>query len=479
MTVSAAIAAQAAPVDIGPRVAVHLLNRAGFGPRPGQAAELLRRGLDEYVEEQLDPGPDPELETRLRPLAALGWSLDQALGLFRAQDRGFSRFTDDFVAAKVLRAVYGRNQLQEVLTDFWFNHFNVFLGDGLDRVFTPFYEKDAIRPHVLGRFRDLLGATAAHPAMLFFLDNYLSTAPRTDARTGREVGGLNENYGREVMELHTVGVDAGYEHIDVEFAAMCFTGWTIDLRAGVFVYRDQNHDKRVKSVFGLNLPAGGGRDDGEKLLDHLARHPSTARFISRRLLQRFVADEPAAGLVERIARVFERTDGDLYEVTKAILRSPEFWAEAFGAGKPRKPFEYVAGALRATDAQVANVRPVLAALTTMGEPPYLCLPPNGYSNRGADWINPSTHLTRMNFALDLATGALPGVAVDAGGLVRRAGGDPEDPASAGRALSRDLFGNGLSRATLEAAGRVGRAGTPSVAARVAGLVLAGPEMQVR
>jgi uncharacterized protein (DUF1800 family) len=479
MSLAAALAAQASPVDIGPRAAVHLLNRAGFGPRPGEAAEILRRGLDRYIDDQLAPGPDPELDARLRPLAALGWPLAQALELFRSQSRDFNRFTDDFVAAKILRAVYARNQLQEVLTDFWFNHFNVFLGDGFDRVFTPFYEREAIRPHVLGRFRDLLGATAAHPAMLFYLDNYLSTAPRTDPRTGREVGGLNENYGREVMELHTIGVDAGYEHIDVEFASMCFTGWTIDLRAGVFVYRDQNHDKRVKSVFGLNLPAGGGRDDGEKLLDHLAGHSATARFVSRRLLQRFVADDPSAALVERIALVFERTGGDLHDVMKAILGSPEFWAEAFGAGKPKKPLEYVAGALRATDAQISGTRSVLAALTAMGEPPYLCLPPNGYSNRGADWMNPSTHLTRMNFALDLAAGALAGVAVDARGLVRRAGGDAEDPASAARALSKDLFGNGLSRATLDVAGRVGRTGSPSVAARVAGLVLAGPEMQVR
>jgi uncharacterized protein (DUF1800 family) len=477
MSVSAALAAQAAPVDIGPRVAAYLLSRAAYGPRPGEVAQVLRQGLDRYIDEQLEPGPDPELDTRLRALGTLGWSMGEALSRFNTD--GFARFNDEFLAAKLLRAVYARNQLQEVLTDFWFNHFNVFLNDGFGRVFTPFYEKEAIRPHVLGRFRDMLGATAAHPAMLYYLDNYLSTAPRTDPRTGREVGGLNENYGREVMELHTVGVDSGYEHIDVVFSSMCFTGWTIDFRTGSFVYRDQNHDKRVKSVFGLNLPAGGGKDDGDRLLDYLAAHPATARFVARRLLQRFVADDPPPALVERVGQVFERTDGDLRAVMKAILGSPEFWAQAFGAGKPRKPLEYVVAALRAVDAQVINTRGPLAALNGMGEPLYLCLPPTGYSNRGADWINPSTHLTRMNFGLDLAAGAVAGVAVDARAVVRRAGGDPDDPGSAARALAKDLFGNGLSRATVDAAARLARTGTPVVSARVLGLVLAGPEMQVR
>ncbi|HET8645278.1 MAG TPA: DUF1800 domain-containing protein, partial [Vicinamibacteria bacterium] len=315
MSVGAALAAQASPVEIGPRVAVHLLNRTGFGPRPGEAARILRSGLDRHVEEQLDAGPDPELDTRLRPLATLGMPLAEALALYRSQDRAFGRFTEEFFAAKVIRAVHGRNQLEEVLADFWFNHFNVFVGDGLDRVYTPFYEREAIRPHVLGRFRDLLAATAAHPAMLFYLDNYLSTVYRTDPRTGRVLSGVNENYGRELLELHTVGVDAGYTQTDVVYSALCFTGWTIDLRgSGGFVYRDANHDKTAKSVFGLNLPAGGGKDDGDRLLDYLASHPATARHVSRRLLQRFVSDAPAPALVDRIAATFLRTDGDLRAV---------------------------------------------------------------------------------------------------------------------------------------------------------------------
>jgi uncharacterized protein (DUF1800 family) len=480
MSVGAALAFQASPIQIGPRVAVHLLQRIAFGPRPGEAARILRSGLDRFVEDQLDGGPDPELETRLRPLTTLGYPLGQALALYRSQDRNLGRFTDEFLAAKVIRAVHGQNQLEEVLTDFWFNHFNVFLGDGFDRVYTPFYEREAIRPHVLGRFRDLLGATAAHPAMLYYLDNYLSTISRQDPRTGRLLSGLNENYGRELLELHTVGVDAGYTQNDVVHSALCFTGWTIDLRgSGGFVYRDANHDQRAKTVFGLNLPAGGGREDGERLLDYLAEHPATARNVSRRLLQRFVSDQPGPALVDRIASVFTRTAGDLRAVMKAIFGTPDFWAEAFGVGKPKTPFEYVVSALRAVDAQVANPRAAVAAVAALGMPLYQCVPPTGYSNVGADWANPSSQLGRMNFALDLATGAVAGVSADVRGVIRQAGGDPDNPAAAADALSADLFGGGLSRATRDSAARVARGGPVPVAARVTGLVLAGPEMQAR
>ena len=480
MSVAAALAAQASPVEIGPRVAVHLLNRIGFGPRPGEAARILRSSLDRYVEDQLDGGPDPGLETRLRPLTTLSYSLGEAVALYRSQDRNLARFTDEALSAKVMRAVHGANQLEEVLVDFWFNHFNVFLGDGFDRVYTPFYEKEAIRPYVLGRFRDLLGATAAHPGMLYYLDNYLSTISREDPRTGNLITGLNENYGRELMELHTVGVDAGYTQDDVVMSALCFTGWTIDLRgSGGFVYRDPNHDKRAKSVFGLNLPAGGSKDDGDRLLDHLAEHPATAAHVSKRLLQRFVSDTPSQSLISRIAATFLRTDGDLRAVMKAILGSPEFWAEAFGAGKPKTPFEFVVSAIRAVDGEVTNGRAVVAAVAALGMPLYQCVPPTGYSNVGLDWANPSSQLGRMNFALDLTSGAVQGVSVDVRAVIREAGGNPDDPGSAANALSADLFGKGLSRATRDAAASVSRSGPVPVAARVTGLVLASPEMQAR
>jgi uncharacterized protein (DUF1800 family) len=481
MSVSAGLLAQASPagVEVGPRVAAHLLRRIGYGPRPGDLAQVLRQGLERYVLEQIEAPSDPDLDQRLRRLPTLGYSIGQVVALYNADNRSIGPILDEFYLARLIRAVHGRNQLQEVLTDFWFNHFNVFIGDGFDRYATPAYERDAIRPHVLGRFRDLLGATASHPAMLFYLDNYLSTAARTDPRTGRLIQGLNENYGRELLELHTVGVDAGYTQEHVFDAARCFTGWTIDQRQGTFLYRAPNHDTGAKSVFGLALPSGGGREEGERLLDHLAEHPATARFVSRKLLQRLVTDDPSDALVGRIAATFESTGGDIAAVVRAIVSTAEFWAEAFGAGRPRTPLEYVAGALRAAGAEVNQGRAATAALAAMGMPLYGCLPPTGYSNRAADWVNPSSHLARMNFGLDLAVGAVNGVAVDLRALAGRVGADVGDARGFCDALSREIFGGGLSQATREAAGRVAPGGSVSVAARVVGLVLASPEMQAR
>ena len=441
MSVSAGLLAQASPagVEVGPRVAAHLLRRIGYGPRPGDVAQVLRQGLERYVLEQIEAPADPDLDQRLRRLTTLGYPIGQVVALYNADNRSIGPILDEFYLAKLIRAVHGRNQLQEVLTDFWFNHFNVFIGDGFDRYATPAYERDAIRPHVLGRFRDLLGATAAHPAMLFYLDNYLSSVARTDPRTGRLIQGLNENYGRELLELHTVGVDAGYTQEHVFDAARCFTGWTIDQRQGVFVYRAQNHDTAAKSVFGLGVPSGGGREDGERLLDYLAEHPATARFVSRKLLQRLVTDDPSDALVGRIAATFESTGGDIAAVVRAIVSTAEFWAEAFGPGRPRTPLEYVAGALRAAGAEVNQGRAATAALAAMGMPLYGCLPPTGYSNRAADWVNPSSHLARMNFGLDLAVGAVNGVAVRparAGGARRRGRGGCAGPLR--RVVARDL-----------------------------------------
>ena len=468
------------PQDIGIRAAVHLLSRVGYGPRPGEARAVLSRGLDRWVREQLEPGPDPELETRLARLPTLGYSLSQAVALYGSDNvQGLRQLIDDFTSAKVIRAVHGVNQLQEVMVDFWFNHFNVYIADGFARPSTPSYERDAIRPHALGRFRDLLGATAQHPAMVFYLDNYLNTVARSVG--GRIVGGINENYGRELMELHTVGVDAGYTQADVVDAARCFTGWGIDnLRAsGQFVYRSAQHDTGAKSVFGLSLASGGGKDDGDRLLDHLARHPATARFVSRKLAERLVADEPPASLVDGAARTFLSTDGDIAELVKALVGSTEFWAEVFLPAKPKTPVEFAFSALRAADAEVAAGRGVAAALQAMGQPLYACVPPTGYSNRGDDWTNPSTHLAKMNFALDLAAGVVPGAAVDAAGAIRKAGGTSDSAGSAAAALSADLFGRELSADTAGALSRVAPAGNPSVAARVLGLALASPEMQAR
>lgn len=467
------------PQDLGPRAAVHLLNRAGFGPRPGQIREVLDHGLERYAREQLDPTPDPALEQRLARFATLSYPTSRVLDLYNADPRTIAVILDEFTSAKVIRAVYSKNQLQEVLVDFWFNHFNVFVSDGFDRYSISAYERDAIRPNVLGSFRQLLGAVTYHPAMLFFLDNYLSTVERTSG--GRRVGGLNENHGRELLELHTVGVDAGYTQQDVIDAARCLTGFGIDniRTGGNFVFRPQNHDIGSKQVFGLSVPAGGGREDGDRLLDHLARHPATARSISHRLAQRFVSDDPPPALVDKMADRFLRTDGDLRAVLETLLGSTEFWAEAFGPGKIKTPLELVVSVLRATDAEVTNTRAITGYLSNMGMPLYACTPPIGYSNRGSEWINPSSQLYRMNFALELTAGALAGVGVDVRGLVRNAGGDPDSAASVAAVVSDLAFGRSFSPQTLATAARLSTGGSVGMAARAVGLLLAGPEMQVR
>jgi uncharacterized protein (DUF1800 family) len=467
------------PIELGPRAAVHLLNRIGYGPRPGDVERILGMGLDRYIQGQLDAPADPELDARLRGLNTLDYPISQVLTLYNADQRSIGVILDELFSAKIIRAVHAQNQLQEVLVDFWFNHFSVFIQDGFVRYSAAAYEREAIRPHALGKFRDLLGATAGHPAMLYFLDNYLSRANVTVG--GRLIRGLNENYGRELLELHTVGVDAGYTQDHVIDAARCFTGWGVDnlSTSGRFAYRPAVHDTGAKSVFGLNLPAGGGKDDAEKLLDYLASHPKTATFIARKLAQRFVSDDPPARVIDRAAEAFQSTGGDIREVMRAILGSADFWAEAFGSGKPKTPLEFVASALRGADAQVSNGRAVVAYLQNMGMPLYSCVPPTGYSNRGADWINPSSQLYRMNFALDVAAGAIAGVSADVRGMVRRMGGNSEDARSVATTISAQVFGKGLSRSTLDAASRVAPGGSVSVAARVTGLCLAGPEMQAR
>ncbi len=477
MSVASILAAT--PIELGPRAALHLLNRLGFGPRPGDVQRVLSRGLERYAMDQLEPGPDPEVDSRLRGLTTLQYPISQVLALYNADNRAIGPINDELVSARIIRAAHAENQLQEVLVDFWFNHFNVNIADGFVRYSIAAYERDAIRPHVLGRFRDLLGATAAHPTMLFYLDNYLSTVSRTV--NGRLVQGLNENYGRELLELHTVGVDAGYTQEHVFDAARCFTGWGIDntRTGGNFAYRAQNHDAGAKSVFGLEVPAGGGREDGEKLLDYLAVHPATARFVSRKLAQRFVADDPPARLVDRMAASFVESGGQITTVLRAMVGTSEFWAEAFASGKPRTPYEYAISAIRAANGQVTQGRGVSTALASMGMPLYQCVPPTGYSNRGADWLNPSGQLARMNFGLDLGISAVAGVTSDARAAVRAAGGTADEVPSSSAALSREIFAGNLSDATRSSVGRVAVGGPVSASARILGLLLASPEMQVR
>lgn len=315
----------------------------------------------------------------------------------------------DLSEAKLLRAVYSDRQLEEVLTDFWYNHFNVFLDKGADRYMVTSYERDVIRPHVLGHFRDLLLATAQSPAMLFYLDNWQSKGPTPKTRQG-----LNENYGRELMELHTLGVDGGYTQQDVTEVARCFTGWTIrePNRGGGFEFNEKIHDKGEKHVLGVTIPAGGGMGEGLKVLDILADHPSTARFISKSLAIRFVSDNPPEELLRKMEKTYMKTDGDLLEVMRTMIYSPEFWDPANFRSKIKSPFEMVVSAVRAVNGDVDYAQALNGQLNQLGEPLYRKLEPTGYSNVGADWTNSASLLARMNFGMALAKGKIAGVKVD-------------------------------------------------------------------
>jgi uncharacterized protein (DUF1800 family) len=376
----------------------------------------------------------------------------------------------DLSEGKIYRAIYSNRQLQEVLTDFWYNHFNVYLDKGADRYLVPSYEREAIRPHVLGNFRDLLEATAKSPAMLFYLDNWQSVAPGQNQRMRKQgTRGLNENYGRELLELHTLGVDGGYTQKDIIEVARCFTGWTIrnPRQGGGFQYNDRVHDKGQKVVLGVIIPAGGGQQDGEKVLDILAHHPSTARFISKELAMRFVADSPPQALIDRMAASFTKSGGDQRAVMKTMLDSKEFWSAGAYRAKVKTPFEMIVSAVRALDANVEFAFPLANQIALLGQPLYRKQEPTGYSSANADWINSAALLARTNFALALAQNRIPGVQVDAARF------NTEPAAVAKAVLFRDV-----SAATREALEKAlgSKTKTPSL---IAGLVLGSPDFQRR
>jgi uncharacterized protein (DUF1800 family) len=324
----------------------------------------------------------------------------------------------DLAEGKLLRAIYSNRQLDEVLADFWFNHFNVYLDKGADRYLVTEYEQKVIRPRVLGKFRDLLEATAKSPAMLFYLDNWQSVGPNAPLPRGgaakKGARGLNENYGRELLELHTLGVDGGYTQKDVTEVARCFTGWSImqPQRGGEFVFARRQHDDGEKIVLGVRIPAGGGIHDGAKVLDIVAHHPSTAHFISKKLAQRFVADDPPESLVARMAQTFQKTDGDLRAVMQTMLDSKEFWSEGAYKSKMKSPLEMVASAVRAVNGNVDFAFALASQVAQLGEPLYRKVEPTGYSNSSQEWLNSAGLLARMNFALQLAGGKVPGVKVE-------------------------------------------------------------------
>jgi uncharacterized protein (DUF1800 family) len=327
---------------------------------------------------------------------------------------------NEVIEAKLQRAVLSNRQLEEVLVDFWFNHFNVSVTKQQVRNLLPSYERDAIRPHVLGRFRDMLLATARHPAMLFYLDNHLSQAPRPEllqaaAQAGANIRlpGINENYGRELMELHTLGVGGGYTQEDVTNVARAFTGWTIfDVnRVGEFQFNPQTHDRNEKTILGKAFPRGVGESEGVQVIDMLARHPSTARFISHKLAQRFVADNPPAALVDRMAATFTKTDGNLRAVMETLLLSREFLSEGAWRSKVKSPLEMVASSLRALDADLTDTVAVAQRIADLGQPLYAKAEPTGYPNTSDAWGNSLGLLGRMNFASALLAGQISGVKV--------------------------------------------------------------------
>jgi uncharacterized protein (DUF1800 family) len=445
---------------------VHALNRIAYGPRPGDVERVRAIGLSRYIDEQLHPDrmSDNGMTTRLAPLSTIAMGSREIAQKFElptiearqqrqknangaanpadppamnpVQQRANSLVLE-LSEQKLLRAVYSERQLQEVLTDFWFNHFNVDARKGRDRFMITEYERETIRPRVLGTFRDLLEATAKSPAMLFYLDNWMSADPNGPhpamgpprvmrgrfgavvmPPTPRPQGpnaprGLNENYARELMELHTLGVDGGFTQKDVTEVARAFTGWTMPgpRQGNGFTFNPRLHDPGEKVVLGHVIKAGGGEADGEQVLDILAAHPSTATFIATKLARRFVSDTPPPALVARVAARFRDTRGDLREVTRAILMSPEFLSpDAFNA-KVKTPFEFVASAVRATGADVHDALPLVRNLQQLGMPLYQCQPPTGYKDTADAWVNTGALVSRMNFATRLAGNKLPGTTV--------------------------------------------------------------------
>jgi uncharacterized protein (DUF1800 family) len=319
--------------------------------------------------------------------------------------------------AKILRAAYSERQLEEVMTDFWFNHFNVFIYKDQDQYLVTTYERDAIRPYALGKFHDLLVATAKNPAMLFYLDNWLSIGPNSQAAGGGKSPsankGLNENYGRELMELHTLGVDGGYTQADVTEVARVFTGWTVQPmdQGWGFFFDPKRHEPGAKTVLGQTIPEKGV-DEGLQVLDMLARSPATARFISTKLARRFVSDDPPPALVEAMAKTFLDKDGDIKEVLRTMVHSKEFWSPDIYRKKVKTPLEFIASAVRATGTQVQNPMPIVQALAKMGMPLYQMQPPTGYSTKAEAWMNSNALLERLNFSTSFTSGGLGGVNFD-------------------------------------------------------------------
>jgi uncharacterized protein (DUF1800 family) len=556
---------------------VHALNRLGFGPRPGDVERVEAVGLEAYIRQQLRPESidDAKVDKALAGLDTLSMSsshlMDEYYGDIRRflqqqmaegnaaemkmrfgidpskygkqpttkpapptpqelAQRDALRCIGELQKAKIVRAVLSERQLNEVLVDFWSNHFNIDIRKNACRPLKIADDRDAIRPHVLGRFRDLLGASAHSPAMLAYLDNNENAVVRQRGKFETFIGetyisykfgmnargmipateGPNENYGREILELHTLGVDGGYSQKDVQEVARCFTGWTFNFANGNFNFESNRHDKGQKLVLGHVIPAGGGIEDGEKVLDILATNPSTAQFISRKLCQRFVADDPPAELVERVARVFRETEGDLRQVVEAIVTSDEFFSPASFRSKIKSPFEYAVSAVRATDGKfvdppIAFMRKFKATMEgvgtlgyaadklsadqhktvnwwihDMGQPLFAYTAPTGYPERSTKWVNPGALIDRLNFALALTQENVGDVRIDPAKLLN--GADTDQPQRVLDRLAESIVHGPLSDSTRTSLVRnalpSGEGKTVDVP-KLTALILGSPEFQRR
>ena len=418
--------AQAAPVN--PKI-VHLLNRLTLGIRPGEIDRLQQIGVDRYIQQQLNPDSIVEAPIVTERLASLDAANLSPVELFqrynphrqvdgqkpiaainKLQQQQARQVTNQAIEARLWRSIYSDRQLQEVMVDFWYNHFNVYAEKGLDRLWVGAYEQQAIRPYALGKFRDLLGATARHPAMLFYLDNWQNSTPNLNKKG--KIRGSNENYARELMELHTLGVDGGYQQDDVINLAKIFTGWGFKQPGQKvpdgysFQFNPDRHDFSNKKFLDREI-VGSGIAEGERALDLLSWHPSTARQISFKLAQYFVTDNPPKSLVDRLSKRFIATDGDIKLVLDTLFHSPEFWNRKYYGAKFKTPYQYVISSIRSTGIELNNVKPLNSLLSQLGMPIYGCLSPNGYKNTQEAWLNPDSMTRRLNFATNLANGKLP------------------------------------------------------------------------
>jgi uncharacterized protein (DUF1800 family) len=555
--------------------AVHVLNRLGFGPRPGDVEKVMKVGVDAYIEAQLHPEAidDAECDKALEPLDTLKMDsrhlmedyfagirrfldmqrnsgdaadLKMRYGIDVSKSKGDApkaapptpaelahhdalRCMGELQQAKLIRAVMSERQLNEVMVDFWTNHFNIDMRKNQCRALKVEDDRDVIRPNALGKFRTLLGASAHSPAMLQYLDNAENSVTRErsaiekkmiDAYVKQKLGlpaagivadkeGPNENYGREILELHTLGVDGGYTQKDVQEVARCFSGWGVSGSKGTFEFRAVRHDKGEKTVLGQTIAAGGGMEDGEKVLDILASHPSTAHFISRKLCQRFVADEPPSDLVERVAKVFLSTDGDIREVVKAILTSPEFFSTAALRSKIKSPFEFAVSAVRAVRGGFVDIsgpwekarftvlgaselgygadnlsaqkrKPLAWTVHEMGEPLMAFAAPTGYPELSSKWVSPGALIDRLNFAMALTEQNVLDVRFDTAKLLN--GVDTDQPTAVFDRLS-DLLLHGQmtdsTRQTLMKRALPQEPGATVDVAKVTALILGSPEFQRR